>query len=153
VRRRHVRQDRNTVPTPEVAARLQLPDAEARQLTGIVPKRIFAAVRSFDGLDDAALSRRQDPNVARAVVACLCRRHTEASLRELAAWLRLSRADILPNLTRRIETRLKTSAELSNDLAAILKRASSPDAGDPQADVKRTKTPLQSQRPKTKYKG
>jgi hypothetical protein len=62
------------------------PVAEARQLIGIDPKRIFAAVRSFYGLDDAALSRRHDPHVARGVAAWLCRRHTEASLRELAVW-------------------------------------------------------------------
>ena len=41
------------------------PVEEARQLTGIDPKRIFAAVKSLDGLDDAALSRRHDPHVAR----------------------------------------------------------------------------------------
>jgi hypothetical protein len=60
------------------------PVAEARQLTGIDPNRIFAAVRSYYGLDDAPLSRRHDPHVARGVAAWLCRRHTEASLRELA---------------------------------------------------------------------
>src|SRR5271155_625143 len=95
------------------------PTAEARQLSGLDPKRIFAAVTSFYGLDDAALSRRHDPHVARAVAAWLCRRHTEASLRELAASLGLSRPDSVPNLTRRLETLLKTSPELSNDLAEI----------------------------------
>jgi len=128
------------------------PVAEARQLSGIDPKRIFAAVRSFYGLDEAALSRRHDPHMARAVAAWLCRRHTEASLRELAVWLGLSRADSVPNLTRRIETRLKASPELSNDLAEIFKRASSPDAGVHQADANRTQTVPQSPRPK-KNKG
>ena len=127
------------------------PVAEARQLSGLDPKRIFAAVRSFYGLDEAALSRRHDPHLARAVAAWLCRRHTEASLRELAAWLGLSRADSVPNLTRRIETRLKASPELSNDLAEILKRASSPDAGVHQADAKRK--PVAIARSKTKNKG
>jgi hypothetical protein len=129
------------------------PVAEARQLSGLDPKRIFAAVSDFYVLDEAALSRRHDPHVGRAVAAWLCRRHTEASLRELAVWLGLSRADSVPNLTRRIETRLKTSPELSNDLAAIIKRARSPDPGDPQANGKRRKTPPQSRRPKTKNKG
>jgi hypothetical protein len=126
------------------------PVAEARQLAGIDPKRVFAAVRDFYGLDEAALSRRHDPHVARAVAAWLCRRHTEASLRELAVWSGLSRADSVPNLVRRIETRLKASPELSDDLAAILKRANSPDAGDHQANVKCTKTPPKPPRFETK---
>jgi hypothetical protein len=126
------------------------PVAEPRQLSGLDPNRIFAAATSFYGQDDEALSRRYDPHLARAVAAWLCRRHTEASLRELAASLGLSRPDSVPNLTRRIETRLKTSPELSNDLAEILKRASSPDAGDDQAVAKRPKTPRQSPRPRTK---
>ena len=41
---------------------------------------------------------------------------------ELAAWLGLWRADSVPNLTRRIEKRLKASPERSNDLAEILER-------------------------------
>ena len=129
------------------------PVAEARQLSGLDPKRIFAAVTSFYGLDDAALSRRHDPHVARAVAAWLCRRHTEASLRELAPSLGLSRPDSVPNLTRRIETRLKASPELSNDLAEILKRASSPDVGVNQDNAKRTNASRKSARSKTKNQG
>jgi chromosomal replication initiation ATPase DnaA len=127
--------------------------AEARQLNGIDPKRIFAAVKSFYGLGDAAQLRRHDAHVARRVAAWLCRRHTGASLCELGVWLGFSHADSVPNLSRWIETQRTASPELFNDLAAILKRASSPDAGIHQANTKRTKTPLQSQRPKTKYKG
>jgi hypothetical protein len=126
------------------------PVAEARQLSGLDPKRMFAAVTSFDGLDDAALSRRHDPHVARAVAAWLWRRHTEASMRELAAGLKLPRPDSVPNLTRRIDTRLKASPELSKDLAEILSRASSPDAGVNQANAKRTKSSRKSARSKTK---
>jgi hypothetical protein len=82
--------------------------------------------RLIDGLEQSVVRHGWDllPHVARAVAAWLCRRHTEASLRELAASLRLSRPDSDPNLTRRIETRLKTSPERINDLAEILKRAS-----------------------------
>ena len=129
------------------------PVAEARQLSGLDPRRIFAAVTSFYGLGDAALSRRHDPHVARAVAAWLCRRHTEASLRELAASLGLSRPDSVPNLTRRIEARLKASPQLSSDLAEILKRANSPDAGVHQKNTKRTKTSRKSAQSKTKNKG
>jgi hypothetical protein len=45
------------------------PVAEARQLAGLDPRRIFAPVTSFYGLDDEALSRRYDPHEARAVAA------------------------------------------------------------------------------------
>ena len=124
-----------------------------RQLSGLDPKRIFAAVTSFYRLDDAALSQRHDPHLARAVAAWLCRRHTEASLRELAAPLGLSRPDSVPNLTRRLETRLKASPELSNDLAEILKRASSADVGVTPDNAKRTKSSRKSPRSKTKNQG
>ena len=57
------------------------------------------------------------------VAAWLCRRHTEATLGELAEWLGLSRADSVPNLTRRFQAQLKSQPELLNDLAEILRRA------------------------------
>ena len=117
------------------------PVAEARQLAGLDPKRIFAAVADFYGLDDASLSRRHDPHLARAVAAWLCRRHTEASLRELAEWLGLSRADSVPNLTRRLEARLKASPELSDDLAEILRTGECTSRRRPPADAKRTPAP------------
>jgi REP element-mobilizing transposase RayT len=100
------------------------PVAEARQLAGLDPQRILAAVADYYGLDAAALSRRYDPHLARAVAAWLCRRHTEATLRELARWLGLSRADSVPNLTRRLERRLKASPQLAGDLTEILSRVS-----------------------------
>ena len=128
------------------------PLAEARQLAGLDPKRIFAAVADFYGLDGALLSQRHDPHLARAVAAWLCRRHTEASLRELAEWLGLSRADSVPNLTRRLEARLKTSPELLDDLTEILIRASAPAVGIHPADVPRTQVSRKSARLKTKNK-
>jgi len=96
------------------------PLPEARQLTALDPKRIFAAVAEFYGLDESTLSRRHDPHLARAVAAWLCRRYTDAPLRMLAAPLGLSRGDSVPNLTRRLEARLKTSPRLAVDLEAIM---------------------------------
>jgi hypothetical protein len=61
--------------------------------------------------------------MARAVAAWLCRRHTEATLADLAGWLGLSRADSVPNLTRRLEAQLKSRPELPDDRAEILRRA------------------------------
>ncbi len=125
---------------------------DSRQLAGLDPKRIFAAVAAFYGLDDAALSRRHDPHLARAVAAWLCRRFTEASLRELAKWLGLSRADSVPNLTRWLEARLKASPELSDDLTEIMTRASAPAVDIHPAEVTRTQVSRKSARLKTKNK-
>jgi chromosomal replication initiation ATPase DnaA len=99
------------------------------------PKRIIAAVAEFYGLEGAWLSRRGDPHLARPVAAWLCRRETEASLRQLAEWLGLSRADSVPNLTRRLERRLKATPELSAELSAILRRKIAPDADKPQPTI------------------
>ncbi len=128
------------------------PIPEARQLAGLDPKRIFAAVAEFYGLDGSSLSRRGDPHLARAVAAWLCRRHTEAPLRQLAEWLGLSRADSVPNLTRRLEARLKASPQLSDDLAEILRRASASAPGRPSADRGHTTGSSRRAR-KTKNKG
>ncbi len=125
------------------------PLAEARQLAGLDPKRIFAAIAAFYGLDDAALSRRHDSHLARANAAWLCRRYTEASLRELAKWLGLSRADSVPNLTRRLEARLGASSELSDDLTEIMTRASAPAVDIHPAEVTRTQVSRKSARPTT----
>jgi REP element-mobilizing transposase RayT len=105
------------------------PLAEARQLAALDAKQIFAAVADFYGLEAKALSRRHDPHLARAVAAWLCRRHTEATLRELARSLGLSRADSVPNLTRRLERRLKESPQLAGDLTEILSRVSASAGG------------------------
>jgi hypothetical protein len=99
------------------------PVAEARQLASLDPKRVLAAVVDFYPVEPALLAKRHDPHVARAVGAWLCRRHTEATLGELAEWLGLSRADSVPNLTRRFQAQLKSQPELLNDVEQILRRA------------------------------
>jgi len=91
-----------------------------------------------------------DPDLARAVATWLCRRHTEASLRQLAEWLGLPRADSVPNRTRRLEGRLKASPRLADDLAEIRRRASAPAAGVLPADVTRTGRSGRTRRAKTK---
>jgi hypothetical protein len=120
------------LPNLADAVRSNPPVPEARRLAGLDPKQIIAAVAEFYGLERAWLSRRGDPHLARPVAAWLCRRETEASLRQLADWLGLSRADSVPNLTRRLERRRKATPELSADLTAILRRAIAPDAARPQ---------------------
>jgi hypothetical protein len=95
---------------------------EARPLAAIDPGMICDAVVEYYGLDASALLMRYDPHVARAVAAWLCRRSSEASLRELAPLLGLSRATSVPNLTRRLELRQKTSRRLARELTAIMRR-------------------------------
>ncbi len=126
------------------------PVPEARQLAGLDPKRIIAAVAEFYGLEGPWLARHGDPHLARPVVAWLCRRHTEASLRQLAELLGLSRADSVPNLTRRLERRLKARPELFNDLAEILRRAIEPDADTPAAGDVRIPSSRATNRAKTR---
>ena len=79
-------------------------------------------VVAYYGLDASALLRRHDLRVARAVAAWLCRRHSEAPLRELAPRLGLSRASRVPNLTRRLEARLEKCPRLARELAAIMRQ-------------------------------
>jgi hypothetical protein len=77
--------------------------SESRALAALDPDVICAAVVDHCGLDRSALLHRHDPHLARAVAAWLRRRHIEATLRELALRLRLSRATSVPNRTRRLE--------------------------------------------------
>jgi chromosomal replication initiation ATPase DnaA len=98
------------------------PSPEARQLAGLDPADACAALAEYYELDAADLARRHDAHVARVVAAWLCRRYSEASLQELAKHFGLSRADSVPNLTRRAEARLRTSPELAHDIDRIIRR-------------------------------
>ena len=60
-------------------------------MAALDPEVICNAVVDDYNLDPSALSRRYDLHLARSVAAWLCRRHTEAPLRELAVRLGLSR--------------------------------------------------------------
>jgi putative transposase len=84
------------------------------------PEAILEAVCRHYGIDRSVLASRGDPHIARAVAAWLCRRHSEAPLRELAPLLGLSRADSVPNLTRRIDARLRTEPRLAAELQRIM---------------------------------
>ena len=72
--------------------------------------------------------------------------------RESAQWLGLSRADSVPNLTRRVEAGRKASPELSNDLTQILRWPSASAAGLHPDDVTPTRISRRSSQSKTKNK-
>ena len=92
-----------------------------KHLAGFDRKTVYKAVLKHYQRPNEALARSGDRDWARAMAAYLARRFTDASLRELAADLGLSRADSVPNLTRRVERALPTSSALRADLRAIEK--------------------------------
>lgn len=96
------------------------PLREVRQLAGLDPGVVLAAVTEYYGLEAGALTRRHDRHIARSVAAWLCRRHTEATLSQLAVRLGQSRADSVPSLVRRMEARLRNSSQLVEDVKAIV---------------------------------
>ena len=99
---------------------------EARRLAALDPDLVFRAVADSYELEEGAFSRRSDRHVGRAVAAWLCRRHTGATLRELAVRLGLARAESVPNLTRRVDEALRASPALVGELAEITRRLESP---------------------------
>lgn len=119
------------------------PAPEARQLAGLAPEAICAAVAAHYGLEPSDLSCRHAHHTARSVAAWLCRRYTEAPLRELALLFGLSRADSVPNLTRRVDTRLSHSADLTAEIDAIHRRID-PDLQPERAShrIKKTKNQI-----------
>jgi hypothetical protein len=100
------------------------PPRAARQLAQRDAATVLAAVAEYYGLEAGALKRRYDRHVARAMAAWLCRRHTQATLSEIAAELGLTRGDSVPGLVRLLEARLKTSARLVRDVDEIVRRLS-----------------------------
>ena len=96
------------------------PLRESRQLAGLDPGDVLAAVTEYYGLEAGAMTRRHDRHIARSVAAWLCRRHTEATLSELAGLLGQSRADSVPSLVRRMEARLRSRSQLAKDVKAIV---------------------------------
>jgi len=120
------------------------PPPEARRLSGLDPERICTAVSARYGLDPTAMANRRDPHLARAVAAWLCRRHSEATLRELAVRFGLSRADSVPNLTRKVAARLPTSPRLAEEIEQIQRLLFTPPAA--------LETPASSPGRKTKNK-
>jgi hypothetical protein len=95
------------------------PLREARQLARPDAGTVLAAVTAYYDLEADALRRRHDRHIARAMGAWLCRRHTLATLSEIASRLGLSRADSVPSLVRRLEARLKSSPHLLRDVEGI----------------------------------
>jgi len=69
-----------------------------------------------------ALRRRGDGHPARAAAAWLVRRHTPATLADVAPLLGLSRPESVPNLTRKLGAQLREDAALRRQITAIERR-------------------------------
>jgi REP element-mobilizing transposase RayT len=98
------------------------PTPHAKRLAAHDASVIFKAVADHYGVEPTALARRGESHIARAVAAWLCRRHTEEPLRALAGRLGLSRADSVPNLTRRVDAKLGTTPAFTEELERIMER-------------------------------
>jgi|GEM_PF-2048455 len=92
-----------------------------RQLSRLDRQEVYEAVLKHYGRPPEALSQRGARERCRGVAAYLARRLTGATVRELATDLGLSRPDIVPNLTRRIERDLQETRALAKDIRAIEK--------------------------------
>ncbi len=98
------------------------PDRESRELPGLSVELICLAVAEHYGVSPSELSCRGAIE-ARAAAAWLCRRYTEASLRDLAGPLGLSRGGSVSNLTRRVDARVAESAKFAEELVEIVRKA------------------------------
>ena len=91
----------------------------ARPLLTLDLGTVLGTVAGFYGISPALLRERGNPHLARPVAAWLARRHTLATLRELAPRLGLRRPGSVGNLTRRIERQADGNAQLQNDLSRL----------------------------------
>jgi putative transposase len=94
---------------------------ESRLILGLPLSRISELVCAHYEIDRSELSRRGSRDPARAALAYLARRRSTATNAELAAMLGLSRADSLPNLTRRFGALLATDARVGKPLRSLEK--------------------------------
>jgi REP element-mobilizing transposase RayT len=105
---------------------------EDRQVRGVDVRRVCEVVCRAYQVESSELGRRGSRHEARAAVAYLARRHTEATNSELAEILGVSRPDSVPNLTRRFAGWLAGRADVRERLAQLeekLRPAPAPAAG------------------------
>ena len=81
--------------------------------------RIIEVVCAFYEIEPTELSQRGSRHPARAGLVYLARSHTLATNAELAAVLGLSRAESVPNLTRRFSEWLSTDAKIRKQLREL----------------------------------
>jgi putative transposase len=92
---------------------------ESRLILGLPLSRISEVVCAYYEIERTELSRRGNRHPARAALAYLARRRTAATNAELAAVLGVSRAESVPNLTRRFGAWLETDARVREQLRGL----------------------------------
>jgi putative transposase len=92
---------------------------ESRLLLGLSVSRISEVVCAFYEIERATLSQRGSKHPARAALAYLARSRTIATNAELAIMLGLSRAESVPNLTRRFAAWLASDRKVRKQLRGL----------------------------------
>ena len=92
---------------------------ESRRLQRISIERVSEVVCAEYGIEQSELSQRGSRHAARAAMAYLARRHTAATNGELTEILGVSRAESVPNLTRRFETWLLNESRVREQLGRL----------------------------------
>jgi putative transposase len=95
------------------------PRRESRLIRGLELSRVCEAVCRTYQVGPTVLQRRGGRDEARAALAYVARLHTEATNAELAAVLGVTRADSVPNLTRRFARWLREREEVRERLRRL----------------------------------
>ncbi len=100
---------------------------ESRRMRGLSIPEVSEVVCAEYEIEQSELSQRGSRHPARAAMAYLARRHTAATNAELTAVLGVSRAESVPNLTRRFQAWLSGDSRVRKTLKRLddaLSRAS-----------------------------
>ena len=92
---------------------------DERVLLGVELDHVVQTVCRHYGVDRSELARRGSRSPARAALAFLARKYTEATLADLVPVLGVSRPESVPNLTRRFSTWLESQNDARQDLKRL----------------------------------
>jgi putative transposase len=92
---------------------------ESRRIQRLSIARVSEVVCANYGIESSELSRRGSRHPARAAMAYLARRHTAATNAEVTEILGVSRAESVPNLTRRFESWLSADSRVRKRLGHL----------------------------------
>ena len=91
----------------------------ARPLMTLELDTVFDVVTHFFDISPALFRESRNPHIVRPLVAWLARRHTPATLREIAPRLGLTHPGSVGNLTRRIDNPLDLAAQVRRQIVTL----------------------------------